>query len=122
MHRRAVLTLMAAGAAVSLAGCGSKKAKENLAAADAFMAQNAKQPGVVTLPEGLQYKVILITDAEGAHHAPVSARVIIAPVCDAMIAPLVFAGPIQLLAYYTAVQKGADVDQPRNLAKSVTVE
>jgi glucosamine--fructose-6-phosphate aminotransferase (isomerizing) len=67
-------------------------------------------------------RVILITDAQGAHHAPVSARVIIAPVCDPIIAPLVFAGPIQLLAYYTAVQKGADVDQPRNLAKSVTVE
>ena len=44
------------------------------------------------------------------------------PACDPLIAPLVFAGPIQLLAYYTAVQKGADVDQPRNLAKSVTVE
>ncbi len=67
-------------------------------------------------------RVIMITDADGAAHAPLSARVITAPVCDPLIAPLVFAGPIQLLAYYTAVQKGADVDQPRNLAKSVTVE
>ncbi len=67
-------------------------------------------------------KVIMITDAEGSGHAPLSARVIRAPSCDPLIAPLVFAGPIQLLAYYTAVQKGADVDQPRNLAKSVTVE
>ena len=49
-------------------------------------------------------------------------KVIIAPACDPLIAPLVFAAPIQLLAYYVAVQKGADVDQPRNLAKSVTVE
>jgi glucosamine--fructose-6-phosphate aminotransferase (isomerizing) len=67
-------------------------------------------------------KVILITDPEGERHAPVSAKVVLAPACDPLIAPLVFAGPIQLLAYYTAVQKGADVDQPRNLAKSVTVE
>ena len=67
-------------------------------------------------------KVIMITDAEGEKHAPVSAKVVPAPACDPLIAPLVFAGPIQLLAYYTAVQKGADVDQPRNLAKSVTVE
>ena len=67
-------------------------------------------------------RVIMITDSRGALHAPASARVITAPDCDPLIAPLVFAGPIQLLAYYTAVQKGADVDQPRNLAKSVTVE
>jgi glucosamine--fructose-6-phosphate aminotransferase (isomerizing) len=67
-------------------------------------------------------RLIMITDAKGAAHAPAGARVIIAPECDPLIAPIVFAGPIQLLAYYTAVQKGADVDQPRNLAKSVTVE
>ena len=47
---------------------------------------------------------------------------IIAPACDPFIAPLVYAPAIQLLAYHTAVQKGTDVDQPRNLAKSVTVE
>ena len=67
-------------------------------------------------------KVIMITDEEGERHAPLSARVVAVPRCDPLIAPLVFAGPIQMLAYYTAVQKGADVDQPRNLAKSVTVE
>jgi glucosamine--fructose-6-phosphate aminotransferase (isomerizing) len=67
-------------------------------------------------------KVIMITDAEGAKHAPEGATVIVAPSCDPVIAPLVFAAPIQLLAYHVAVQKGADVDQPRNLAKSVTVE
>jgi len=48
--------------------------------------------------------------------------VVIAPECDPLIAPLVFAVPIQLIAYHVAVLKGADVDQPRNLAKSVTVE
>ena len=66
--------------------------------------------------------VILITDAEGAAHAPPQARVVIAPACDPLIAPLVFAVPLQLLAYQVGVFKGADVDQPRNLAKSVTVE
>ncbi|QUD87491.1 glutamine--fructose-6-phosphate transaminase (isomerizing) [Phenylobacterium montanum] len=67
-------------------------------------------------------RVILITDAQGAAHAPEGARVITAPTCDPVIAPLVMAASIQLLAYHVAVIKGADVDQPRNLAKSVTVE
>ena len=67
-------------------------------------------------------RIVLFTDAAGAKHAPPGAQVILAPQCDPLIAPLVFAAPIQLLAYHVAVQKGADVDQPRNLAKSVTVE
>jgi glucosamine--fructose-6-phosphate aminotransferase (isomerizing) len=41
---------------------------------------------------------------------------------DSFITPLIYALPVQLLAYHTAVAKGTDVDQPRNLAKSVTVE
>jgi len=44
------------------------------------------------------------------------------PTVDELIAPMVFSLPIQLLAYHTAVFMGTDVDQPRNLAKSVTVE
>jgi glucosamine--fructose-6-phosphate aminotransferase (isomerizing) len=44
------------------------------------------------------------------------------PNCDPFVAPLLYAIPIQLLAYNVAVLKGTDVDQPRNLAKSVTVE
>jgi glucosamine--fructose-6-phosphate aminotransferase (isomerizing) len=44
------------------------------------------------------------------------------PEIDSFIAPIVYAVPVQLLAYYVAVAKGTDVDQPRNLAKSVTVE
>jgi glucosamine--fructose-6-phosphate aminotransferase (isomerizing) len=67
-------------------------------------------------------RVIMITDADGAARAPEAVRTIVAPTCDPLIAPLVLAVPIQLLAYHVAVQKGADVDQPRNLAKSVTVE
>jgi glucosamine--fructose-6-phosphate aminotransferase (isomerizing) len=67
--------------------------------------------------------VVFITDPEGARCAPAGARVVMtAPPCDPLIAPLVMSAPIQLLAYHVAVLKGADVDQPRNLAKSVTVE
>jgi glucosamine--fructose-6-phosphate aminotransferase (isomerizing) len=44
------------------------------------------------------------------------------PEVDPFITPLLYSVPIQLLAYHTAVVKGTDVDQPRNLAKSVTVE
>jgi glucosamine--fructose-6-phosphate aminotransferase (isomerizing) len=68
-------------------------------------------------------KIILISDAAGIAAAQgVAHKTIEAPACDPFVAPLVYAIPIQLLAYYTAVLKGTDVDQPRNLAKSVTVE
>jgi glucosamine--fructose-6-phosphate aminotransferase (isomerizing) len=66
--------------------------------------------------------VIMITPAEAPAPEGLGIRRIDAPGCPALIAPLVYAVPMQLLAYYTAVQKGTDVDQPRNLAKSVTVE
>ncbi|MEQ1618757.1 MAG: glutamine--fructose-6-phosphate transaminase (isomerizing), partial [Terricaulis sp.] len=68
-------------------------------------------------------KLILITDPAGAAAAgALASHIILAPACDPFIAPLVYSIPIQLLAYLTAVHKGTDVDQPRNLAKSVTVE
>ncbi|QQQ19868.1 glutamine--fructose-6-phosphate transaminase (isomerizing) [Brevundimonas vitis] len=68
-------------------------------------------------------QVVFITDPEGARHAPAGAKVVVtAPGCDPLISALVMSAPIQLLAYHVAVVKGADVDQPRNLAKSVTVE
>jgi glucosamine--fructose-6-phosphate aminotransferase (isomerizing) len=66
--------------------------------------------------------IILITDAEGAARAGDVGPVIEVPAAHPLVAALVLAVPIQLLAYHTAVQKGTDVDQPRNLAKSVTVE
>jgi glutamine---fructose-6-phosphate transaminase (isomerizing) len=67
--------------------------------------------------------LILITDAAGAAAAgDIAHHVIMAPACDPFVAPFVYSAPIQLLAYFTAVHKGTDVDQPRNLAKSVTVE
>ncbi|RXH38060.1 glucosamine--fructose-6-phosphate aminotransferase [Bradyrhizobium nanningense] len=68
-------------------------------------------------------KIILITDAKGASEAAVDTLVtIVLPTMVATFAPMVYAIPVQLLAYHTAVARGADVDQPRNLAKSVTVE
>ena len=68
-------------------------------------------------------KVILISDAEGlAKAGDDCAATIEMPTCHPLIQPLVYAVPVQLLAYHVAVAKGTDVDQPRNLAKSVTVE
>lgn len=68
-------------------------------------------------------QVIMITDAtEKVPNLNGGLKVIKGPACDPFIAPLVYAVPMQLLAYHTAVHKGTDVDQPRNLAKSVTVE
>lgn len=68
-------------------------------------------------------RIILMTDAQGAKEATVESLVtIILPDMPATVTPLVYAIPVQLLAYHTAVVMGTDVDQPRNLAKSVTVE
>jgi glucosamine--fructose-6-phosphate aminotransferase (isomerizing) len=68
-------------------------------------------------------KIILMTDAKGAAEATVESLVtIVLPDMAATFAPMVYAIPVQLLAYHTAVIMGTDVDQPRNLAKSVTVE
>ncbi|MDQ8757786.1 glutamine--fructose-6-phosphate transaminase (isomerizing) [Sphingosinicella sp. LHD-64] len=68
-------------------------------------------------------KVVLISDAEGIAQAGEGAMATLEmPAVHPLIAPLVYAVPVQLLAYHVAVAKGTDVDQPRNLAKSVTVE
>lgn len=68
-------------------------------------------------------KVVLISDAEGLAEAGDGCMATIEmPRVHPLIAPLVYAVPVQLLAYHVAVAKGTDVDQPRNLAKSVTVE
>ncbi len=67
--------------------------------------------------------IILMTDARGAAEATVESLVtIVLPDMAATFTPMVYAIPVQLLAYHTAVIMGTDVDQPRNLAKSVTVE
>lgn len=68
-------------------------------------------------------KIVLITDKAGAQEAGDGVwKTLIMPDVPAMFAPILYAIPAQLLAYHTAVTKGTDVDQPRNLAKSVTVE
>ena len=91
-----------------------------LAPFDSYYEKSASNMNEVMARGG---QVVFITDVEGAAQAPAGARVVMtAPSCDPLIAPLVMSAPIQLLAYHVAVQKGADVDQPRNLAKSVTVE
>jgi len=68
-------------------------------------------------------KVMLITDRAGATAADEGAWMLITmPEVDPVLTPILYALPAQLLAYHTAVAKGTDADQPRNLAKSVTVE
>jgi glucosamine--fructose-6-phosphate aminotransferase (isomerizing) len=68
-------------------------------------------------------KIVLISDREGLDEAGEGCLATIEmPKVHPLIAPLVYAVPVQLLAYHTAVFMGTDVDQPRNLAKSVTVE
>ncbi len=68
-------------------------------------------------------QVILLSDAAGiaAEHES-AVETVTLPAVDPFVAPILYAVPVQLIAYHTAVLKGTDVDQPRNLAKSVTVE
>jgi glucosamine--fructose-6-phosphate aminotransferase (isomerizing) len=68
-------------------------------------------------------QIILVTDRNGRLAAPVETlRTLTLPEMPSFVTPIVYAVPLQLIAYHTAVIMGADVDQPRNLAKSVTVE
>jgi glucosamine--fructose-6-phosphate aminotransferase (isomerizing) len=68
-------------------------------------------------------RIILITDPKGAQAAHIDSLVTLTvPEVPATVTPLVYAVPVQLIAYHAAVIMGTDVDQPRNLAKSVTVE
>jgi glucosamine--fructose-6-phosphate aminotransferase (isomerizing) len=68
-------------------------------------------------------RLILVTDAQGARAANSKPWVTLSlSTMPATVTPLVYAVPVQLIAYHTAVIMGTDVDQPRNLAKSVTVE
>ncbi len=68
-------------------------------------------------------RVLMISDSSGLEHAGPAARYKVEiPTCSPFVAPLLYSIPLQLLAYHIATLKGTDVDQPRNLAKSVTVE
>jgi glucosamine--fructose-6-phosphate aminotransferase (isomerizing) len=68
-------------------------------------------------------KVIFLSDVAGIEQlGDVAAATVELPTVDPFVAPILYTIPVQLLAYHVAVLKGTDVDQPRNLAKSVTVE
>jgi len=68
-------------------------------------------------------RIVLITDARGAGECGDAAEnTVVLPDMTDIVAPIIYALPVQLIAYHTAVFMGTDVDQPRNLAKSVTVE
>jgi glucosamine--fructose-6-phosphate aminotransferase (isomerizing) len=68
-------------------------------------------------------RVALVSDAAGLAQAGEGVwRRLEMPAVDPFVAPIVYAVPVQMLAYHAAVARGTDVDQPRNLAKSVTVE
>ncbi|OUI83630.1 glucosamine--fructose-6-phosphate aminotransferase [Gluconobacter sp. DsW_056] len=68
-------------------------------------------------------RILVFTDAAGAKRLEgVAEQIVIMPDVDAFVVPILYAIPVQMLAYEVALLKGTDVDQPRNLAKSVTVE
>ena len=68
-------------------------------------------------------RVIFLSDAAGIKKlGDMAAATIELPTVDPFVAPILYTIPVQLLSYHTAVLKGTDIDQPRNLAKSVTVE
>ena len=68
-------------------------------------------------------KVFFLTDISGEKKlGALAAETVVLPEVDPFVAPILYAIPVQLIAYHAAVSKGTDVDQPRNLAKSVTVE
>ena len=67
-------------------------------------------------------RVIFLSDQKGVDRLGTKAVTVTLPEVDPFVAPILYAIPVQLLAYHVAVAKGTDVDQPRNLAKSVTVE
>lgn len=91
-----------------------------IAPSDPLFDKTASNMQEVMAREG---RVLLITDAKGAKLAGKDAwRTLVMPDAPLMFAPILYAVPVQLLAYHAALFKGTDVDQPRNLAKSVTVE
>jgi len=90
-----------------------------LLAADAVMAKASSNLREANARGG---KVILLSEARAAAEVDYASAVITVPDVDPLLSPILLAVPVQILAYLTAVEKGTDVDQPRNLAKSVTVE
>ena len=90
-----------------------------LLAADEIMAKASSNLREAAARGG---QIILITEERGVSEVDFADALITVPNVDPLLAPILLAVPAQILAYLTAVEKGTDVDQPRNLAKSVTVE
>ena len=91
-----------------------------IAPSDALFAKTASNLEEVTARGG---RVIFLSDGPGAKKlARIARATVILPEVDPFVAPILYAIPVQLLAYHVAVIRGTDVDKPRNLAKSVTVE
>ena len=91
-----------------------------VAPTDAIFDKTASNVEQVEARDG---KLVLLSDKAGvARLGGKAAAFITLPTVDPVVAPILYAVPLQLLAYYTALAKGTDIDQPRNLAKSVTVE
>jgi glucosamine--fructose-6-phosphate aminotransferase (isomerizing) len=91
-----------------------------LAPSDALFDKTVSNMQEVMARDG---RVLLVSDRTGLAHAGAGVwRSLAMPAADPFVTPILYAVPAQLLAYHTAVTKGTDVDQPRNLAKSVTVE
>ena len=67
-------------------------------------------------------RIIVVTDAASSDLQDVAADLLTVPAAGELLTPLLLTIPLQLFAYHVAVYRGTDVDQPRNLAKSVTVE
>ena len=91
-----------------------------IAPGDVLFDKTASNIQEVAAREG---KVVLISDSKGVQTlGKLALATITIPEVSPFVAPILYAIPVQLLAYHVAVLKGTDVDQPRNLAKSVTVE
>ncbi len=67
-------------------------------------------------------RIIAVTDRRSADLESIAADMLVVPPSPPLLSPFLMTIPLQLLAYHVAVERGSDVDQPRNLAKSVTVE
>jgi glucosamine--fructose-6-phosphate aminotransferase (isomerizing) len=91
-----------------------------IAPSDSLFAKTASNLEEATARGGW---VIFLSDAEGARQlGGIAKKTVVLPAVDPFVAPILYAIPVQLLAYHVAQLKGSDVDKPRNLAKSVTVE
>jgi glucosamine--fructose-6-phosphate aminotransferase (isomerizing) len=101
---------------------GALKLKEiSYIHAEGYAAGELKHGPIALIDEKMP--VIVLTDRKGAEKAGIETlETIVLPDMPPEVAPIVYAIPVQLIAYHTAVVMGTDVDQPRNLAKSVTVE